>query len=246
MAEDAVQYNADAVRAALLAEFLEDLLVAQKRIDGEVVRRVIAVVGCRTEDRVQVQRRHAQRFQIRDLLADAVQRAAKEIKVGDVAGSVLLIVRELIPVVHIGAGRTLPTDRSFGRRCTLSRRDLSGCRRTNNATARLSGGLPLFIIRSPRKAVREDLIHQCVLVPRRRRERIVDRDLERRWLAVLVDAALAAQRLRVVPVADDPVAVICNKKVPQEARLLRYLYFGGEERGGLGHLDHSLSNAFAP
>ena len=103
VAEDAVQYNADAVRAALLAEFLENLLVAQERVDGEVVRRVVAVVGCRPEDRVQVERGHAQRFQIRDLLADAVQRAAKEIEVGDVAGSIFLIVRELIPIFYISA-----------------------------------------------------------------------------------------------------------------------------------------------
>ena len=83
--EHAVQYHPHAPLMRPVAQGAEVLLAAQQRVDGAVVRRVVAVVAGGLENGVQVQGGHAQPAQIVQLLRDARQRAAEEVPVGDLA-----------------------------------------------------------------------------------------------------------------------------------------------------------------
>ena len=79
--EHAVQHHAHAAPRRLSAQLAEILLRAEHRVNGLVIARIIAVVGIRLEDRVKVDRGHAQAFQIVQLLDDPAQRAPEKIVV---------------------------------------------------------------------------------------------------------------------------------------------------------------------
>ena len=72
VAEHAVQHDADAVLGGLAAEHLELLVGAQQRVHVQVVGGVVAVVGVRFKDGVQVQIIHAHLPQVGELDADTL------------------------------------------------------------------------------------------------------------------------------------------------------------------------------
>ena len=77
--EHAVEDHLDAPGVRPRDERLEVRLGAQVGVDGEVVGRVVAVVGGRREDGVQVQRGDAPRRQVVEMRGDAGQVAAEEV-----------------------------------------------------------------------------------------------------------------------------------------------------------------------
>ena len=80
MAEHAVQQYLDAHLLGVRAQALEVLLIAQHRVNRHIIARVIAVVGARLENGVQIQHRNPQVLQIGQFFADALQVAAKEVQ----------------------------------------------------------------------------------------------------------------------------------------------------------------------
>ena len=85
MVEDAVQNDADAPVVGLTAQCAEVLLRTQHGVNGQIVRRVVAVVAVGLENGVQVDGADGQALEIVQLLCDAGQRAAEEVPVGDLA-----------------------------------------------------------------------------------------------------------------------------------------------------------------
>jgi len=79
--ERAVQDQHDAARVRLGHQLAKRLQVAQQRVDGLEVGGIVAVVGARLEDRVEVDGGHAQVFEIVQLLDDPGQVAAEEVAV---------------------------------------------------------------------------------------------------------------------------------------------------------------------
>ena len=61
MVEHAVEDNADAPSVAGIHELPENLLIAERRVDPEVVARVVLVIAPGGEDGIQVERVDAQR-----------------------------------------------------------------------------------------------------------------------------------------------------------------------------------------
>ena len=72
VAEHTVQHDADAVLGGLAAEHLKLFVGAQQRVHVQVVGGVVAVVGMRLKDGVQVQIIHAHLPQVGELDADAL------------------------------------------------------------------------------------------------------------------------------------------------------------------------------
>ena len=93
----AVQNDPDILPVRFFAQGFEIFLRAEHRVDALVIGGIVAVVGIRHEDRVQIQNADAERFQIRQLLPDAVQVAAEEVA-APVALRVRRILRLLVPV----------------------------------------------------------------------------------------------------------------------------------------------------
>ena len=77
MAEHAVQHDADAVLLCLGTQGLELFVGAQQGVYVEVVGGVVAVVGVRLKDGVQVEEIHAHLVQVGQLELDALQVAAE-------------------------------------------------------------------------------------------------------------------------------------------------------------------------
>ena len=95
--EHAVEHHANAHRARVPAQARKVLLRAEHRVDLPVVARVVLVVGARPEDRVEVEHRHAQVAQVRQLLTHALQIAAEK------------VARQPVAVVRDGAvGALIP------------------------------------------------------------------------------------------------------------------------------------------
>ena len=112
MAEHTVQHDADAVLGGLAAEHLKLLVGAQQRVHVQVVGGVVAVVGVRLKDGVQVQIIHAHLPQVGELDADALQIAAKVVLVQVAAGLVGLpeglgVLIGLIQPIRKGHGLVL-------------------------------------------------------------------------------------------------------------------------------------------
>ena len=98
MIEHAVQDHLDAPVVRPSDERLEFRLGTQVGVDGEVVGRVVAVVGGCREDGVEVQRRDAPRGEVVQMGRDARKVAAKEVAAQRllVAGSVLVGTAEAL------------------------------------------------------------------------------------------------------------------------------------------------------
>ena len=226
MVEHAVQDDGDAALAGLVAQALEALLVAQHRVDLQVVARVVAMRRLRLEDGVKVQHRHAQAFQIVKVLADALQRAAVEVPLGDAAVLVTLVVRGLVPVVHQGA--------------------------LGAVGMQLEGSVGALVpVLAAREAVGEDLVDDALLVPlgKRRAQHLVAGDLERRRLAQ-GEGSLAGGALGTGAVAPH-VAVSRGylEAVPHELGLVGNE--GGREADGVAvrgalHVDERLAFVVNP
>ena len=75
----AVEHYAYPHAARRHAQMREVLIRAEDRIDLQIIRAVVAVVGARLNDGVEVQAGHAELFQVRQFALDAAQRAAVEI-----------------------------------------------------------------------------------------------------------------------------------------------------------------------
>ena len=80
MGKDAVQDDADAMLAAGPAQAGKGRLVPQHRVHAAVIRRIVAVVGGRLEDGVEVEHADAQGSQIIHPFPDGVQSAAEEVQ----------------------------------------------------------------------------------------------------------------------------------------------------------------------
>ena len=97
MGKHAVEQDAHTERVRVAAERAEIRLVPEERIDALVVAGVVAVVGLRAEDGIQVQRRDPERAQIRQLFADAREIAAEAVVAADDAVGGGLVVRHGVP-----------------------------------------------------------------------------------------------------------------------------------------------------
>ena len=112
VAEHTVQHDADAVLGGLAAEHLKLFVGAQQRIHVQVVGGVVAVVGVRLKNGVQVQIIHAHLPQVGELYADALQITAEVVLVQVAAGLVGLpegfgVLIGLIQPVREGHGLVL-------------------------------------------------------------------------------------------------------------------------------------------
>ena len=103
VAEHPVNHHPDAQLLRRLAQGAEVLLVPQQGVDFGVVRRVVPVVGVGLENGVHIQAGDAQLLEIGQLLPDALQVAAKKVRVGDFPLGVGGPVRLVLPVLVEGA-----------------------------------------------------------------------------------------------------------------------------------------------
>ena len=224
--EHAIKNDGDATVARFLAETREALLVAQHRINLHVVAGVVAMVGLRLEDGVQIEDRDAQALQVVKMLANALKRAAVELPLGDAAVLSLLVAGGLVPVVNqlaLGAIRM----------------QLQSCRGA------------LLPVLATGEAVREDLVDDAVLVPvgKHRALELVAGDLERRRLAIR-KGTLARRALGVGAIA--PHVAVCRRNLKAIPNNLRHFGRKGSretnrvtQRGAL-HLDELLAVLISP
>ena len=98
MVEHAVQHDAHAALCRLAAQRFEVLLVSEQRVDALIVARIIAMVGVRLKDRVEVQRAHMQALKIVELGQHAAQRAAEKVVVQDLPVLIRAVDRKIVPV----------------------------------------------------------------------------------------------------------------------------------------------------
>ena len=96
--EHAVQHDAHAALCRLAAQRFEVLLVSEQRVDALIVARIIAMVGVRLKDRVEVQRAHMQALKIVELGQHAAQRAAEKVVVQDLPVLIRAVDRKIVPV----------------------------------------------------------------------------------------------------------------------------------------------------
>ena len=224
--EDAVQDDRDAVLLGVHAQGPEALLVAEQRIDAQVVRRVVAVVARRLKDRVEIDRRDAQVLQVAEPLADALEGAAVEVPAGHAAVLATPVGRRGAPVLeHLAVGAALAAHGQRVRRA-------------------LAPVLPA------RKAVGEDLVDDALAVPARLagpgRE---DRDLERRRVAVGEGALAGDPALARAVAPHGAVARLDVKAVPDHAGLGRLVRCGEAQSPGVlgaAHLDELLAARVGP
>ncbi len=149
MREHAVEHHTDAHLTRFLAQAAEGLLIAKHGIDPHVIARVVLVIGARFKDRVKVQHADTQILQIRQLLANALQIAAKE------------VVGKVIPVFgDVERGHFIPV---------LMQEDILPCLGVQKRVRALA----------VEEAVHHDLVHHAVVHPLGRFIcRIIDGDLE--------------------------------------------------------------------
>ena len=96
--EHTVEQDADTALFRLAAERAEVLLRPEHRVDGAVIRGVVAVVRCRFKDRAEIERRHAERGEVVELRADARETAAEEVTAAHLACLVGAEGGKLVPV----------------------------------------------------------------------------------------------------------------------------------------------------
>ena len=194
--EDAVQDDGNAELLGRLAQLRKVLLGAQDRVDLGVVGRVVAVVARGLKDRVEVDGRKAQLGDAGQVILDTLERAA--VKVPGLDGAVLgaLVYRRLVPVLDH------PALDSVARFFDLGQRAFAPV---------LVAGI----------AIGEDLVDHTALVPLGSNFAVlVDGDLERRHLGVVVGYALAAGAALRCAQANLGLALdIADKAVPDKTGL---------------------------
>ena len=94
--EHAVENDAHAARVSSVTQGAEVLLRAEHGIRAAIIRRIIAVVRPRHENRVQVENADAQLLQIRQLFADAREISAEKIVVAHLALRIGAVLRQLV------------------------------------------------------------------------------------------------------------------------------------------------------
>ena len=97
--EHAVQYNAHAASGGFAAQRTEVLLTAEQRVDALVIAGIVAVIGIRLKDRIEINGGNVQALQIIQLGVYAAQRAAEKIVVEDFAVLIRQIDWNIVPVL---------------------------------------------------------------------------------------------------------------------------------------------------
>ena len=72
MIENPVEHNPNPPAFCFPQQKIKGLFAAQKSVDLFVVRRIVPVIAFRLENRIQINRRAAKRFDIRKLLRDSL------------------------------------------------------------------------------------------------------------------------------------------------------------------------------
>ena len=212
--EHAVEDHRDAHLGGLGAQAAEPGLVAQHGVHGQVVARVVAVVGLRLEDGVQVDGREPHVADAAQLLADALERAAVELPLGHAARVVALVRGRLVPVLHQGAGHAAHTLLGEGRLRALAPVG------------------PALV------AVGEDLVDHAALVPvGRHLAGPVHGDLERRGHVIVHLPHTAGAALAGAVVAHGAVGALEEEGVPDDAELLARDLTGEGEAAVVGGVD---------
>ncbi len=196
MVEDAVQDNGNAELFGRLTQLGKVLLGAQDRVDLGVVGRVVAVVARGFKDGVEVDCRKAQLGDARQVFLDALERSAVEVPGLDGAILGALVYGRLVPVLDHAA-----LD-SVARLFDLSQRTLAPV---------LVAGI----------AIGEDLVDHAALVPSGAVVAVlIDGDLERRYLGVVVGYPLAAGAALRCAQANLGLALdIADKAIPDKTGL---------------------------
>ncbi len=196
VAEHAVQQDADAARPGCRHQIIKGGFVAQNGVDFLIAARVVAVIGMRAEDGVEVDDAHTQVRQVIELLPDAPERAAEKVQ-----GAVIAVFR-----VQVQRGALVPFLMEGGVR--MRRGDL----------AQASFLSVLILI----KAVGENLVYDPVTqVFRGLVGGVIDRHLIAVWLAVIA-RAFAAQLIAAVAVTHVAVCAADDKVIPEKHGLVRY------------------------
>ena len=205
MVKDAVQNDGDAQLLGRLAQLGKVLLGAQDRVDLGVVGRVVAVVARGFKNGVEVDGCKAQLGDARQVFLDALERPAVEVPGLDGAVIGALVYGRLVPVLDHAALDSVARFFDFGQRALA----------------------PVFVAGI---AVGEDLVNHATLVPLGTNFAVlVDGDLERRNLGVVVGYALAAgAALRCAQTNLGLALDIADKAVPDKTGL-GALQLGGKD-----------------
>ena len=75
------------------------LLTAEQRVDALVIAGIVAVIGIRLKDRIEINGGNVQALQIIQLGVYAAQRAAEKVVVEDFAVLIRQIYRNIVPVL---------------------------------------------------------------------------------------------------------------------------------------------------
>ena len=241
MVEDAVEDDADAARLRRRHQCLEVGLRAQVGVDDRVVARVVAVVGGRREDRVEVEDGDPEVGERVELRGDAGEVAAEEVPAqralvaGDALVGAAVAFRPLVP--------SLDQDRvAVDVAVAVARRSLGPRLRVGG---RVVGRVAV------EEAVGEDLVGDRPARPGGSGEvPVVEIDLPRGVGALAVDPARAAVEGRVVLHVPRGGTVLHDEAVVEDRRRLRRVerrlpvveavLAGGPVAGGDGHGDEDL------
>ena len=99
MVEYAVQHDSDSPLSRLLHEAVQVLLRSEQAVDAHIIARVVAVIGVRLEDGIEIDDGHMQAGEHVELFGDAVEIAAEEVVVEHLSVLVGAIARLSAPIV---------------------------------------------------------------------------------------------------------------------------------------------------
>ena len=97
--EHTVQHDAHTASGGFAAQCAEILLAAEQRVDALVIAGVVAVIGIRLKNRVEVNGGNVQALQIIQLGVYAAQRTAEKVVVEDFAVLIRQVDRNIVPVL---------------------------------------------------------------------------------------------------------------------------------------------------
>ena len=210
VAEDSVQYYPDAALSCSLCKILEILIRSERRLYVHIITRVVTVVRCRLEHRIQVDACDSERLYVIQSLFYALEASAVHRPSADPAASVTFIERGLRPVLLHKAPGIAASSVDF-----------------------FAGGFgPFAPVIIARKAVRKYLVYYTFSEPTGYFRRLIHRYLIA-GRVIIENAPLAAESFIIVPVIYDlPSGIFLTvsfafalylKSVPQKAALIRGL-----------------------
>ena len=97
--EHAVQYNAHAASGGFAAQRTEVLLAAEQRVDALVIAGIVAVIGIRLKDWIEINGGNVQALQIIQLGVYAAQRTAEKVVIENFAVLIRQVYRNIVPVL---------------------------------------------------------------------------------------------------------------------------------------------------